>query len=172
MLSYKDDNDKLYGATGMAVSLVVMDGDDYLEGIDLDAAPGSIMILSPDYFFAGHQEMSPRAAWNCLLKHFNLAACMAIGNVLCRSLLLHRASPSQDTVAELEKRIAEEGADACSLDPDEVHSLFVKRYNYFTRVFSHPGVQQVAQSFASELEQRRHLSRLEILEALRTLATL
>ena len=51
---YTDDSDRAYGAAGMAIGLVVYDGDDILYSIDLDAEPADILTLSPDFFFAGN----------------------------------------------------------------------------------------------------------------------
>ena len=36
-LSYNDERDKTYGITGMAITLVVLDGENYLSHINLDA---------------------------------------------------------------------------------------------------------------------------------------
>ncbi len=172
MLSYKNDKDKIYGATGMAVSLVVMDGDEYLDGVNVDAEPHAIISLTDDYYFPGNPDVSARSAWNVILKHFNLAASMAIANVVCRSLLLDRMEPTAETRKCLRNYVVEDAAESCSLEQDEAEALFAKRYNYFTRVFAHPGVQQVANEFAHTLEAHRSLSRLEVLEALRALAML
>lgn len=172
MLSYKDDKDKIYGATGMAVSLVVLDGDEYLDGVNVDAEPHAIMSLTDDYYFPGNPDVSARTAWNVILKHFNLAASMAIANVLCRSLLLERREPTAEKKKFLRDYVVEDAAESCCLEEDEADALFSKRYSYFTRVFAHPGVQQVADEFARTLESHRSMSRLEVLEALRALAML
>jgi hypothetical protein len=102
MLSYKNDKDKIYGATGMAVSLV--DGDEYLDGVNVDAEPHAIISLTDDYYFPGNPDVSARSAWNVILKHFNLAASMAIANVVCRSLLLDRMEPTAETRKCLRRR--------------------------------------------------------------------
>ena len=39
-LSYTNEDDKCYGATGMAIGIVVFDGEDKLAGVGLDADPG------------------------------------------------------------------------------------------------------------------------------------
>lgn len=172
MLGYKDENDKLYGVTGMAVSLVVMDGDEFLDCVDVDAEPHNMVSLTDDYYFAGNPEVSARVVWNTLLKHFNLAASMAIANVVCRSLMISRTEPSEEQRTCLRNLVVEDGLESCSLERDEAENLFAKRYSYFTRVFSHPAVRQVADDFAHTLGEHRRMSRLEVLEALRALAML
>lgn len=172
MLSYKDDKDKLYGAAGMAVCLVVMDGDEYLDAVNIDAEPHDMLSLTDEYYFPGNQDMSARTVWNVILKHFNLAASMAIANMVCRSLILESTEPSDDRRRCLRDQVVADADEWCSLEQDEAETLFAKRYDYFMRVFSHPGVRQVVNEFAHTLELHRRLSRLEVLEALRALAML
>ena len=42
-LSYRNENDRCYGAAGMAIGLVVFDGEDMLAGISLDAPAHAMM---------------------------------------------------------------------------------------------------------------------------------
>ena len=46
MLSYKNENDRCYGATGMAIGLVVFDGEDMLAGVSLDAPAHAMSIMA------------------------------------------------------------------------------------------------------------------------------
>lgn len=172
MLGYKDEKDKLYGATGMAVCLVVMDGDEYLDSVNLDADPCDMISLTHDYYYPGNPDVSARAVWNTILKHFNLAASMAIANVVCRSFMRARTEPTAEQCRCLREMVVADGEESCSLERDEAENLFAKRYGYFTRVFAHPGVRQVTDEFARSLEQHRRMSRLEVLEALRALSML
>ena len=48
-LKYTDDQDKCYGVTGMAVSLVVWDADDMLARIDIDSDDNIEFV--PEYYF-------------------------------------------------------------------------------------------------------------------------
>ena len=49
-LRYKDDTDRSYGAAGMAIGLVIYDGDDLLAEINLDAPAGrEMMTMTPDF---------------------------------------------------------------------------------------------------------------------------
>lgn len=169
---YTDDSDRAYGAAGMAIGLVVYDGDDLLYSIDLDATPGDMLSLSPDFFFAGNPGVSAKAAWTQMVKNFNLGVAMLISNVMCRHMVHSGNDVPSDLAEELKNLAHEEGAGACALEADEVDRLFDKSYTYLWRVFSHRGVQAVAHDFASTLASRRTLSRLEILEQLHALSML
>lgn len=172
MLEYKNDDDKCYGATGMAISLVVLDGDSLLSAIDVDSEHRNIMELSEDYYFCGNPGLSARHAWGAILKNFDFTASMAIGNLLCRSLVLDRCQLSAERKSYLHDKVVEEAAESCSLDEDEAEALFNKRYTYFVRVFSHQGVQSLVHDFAANLRRRRRLTHSEVLEGLRALTML
>ena len=48
-LRYTDETDRCYGAAGMAISLVVYDGEEMLSAISLDGPAGSqTMTLAPE----------------------------------------------------------------------------------------------------------------------------
>ena len=169
---YTDDSDRAYGAAGMAIGLVVYDGDEILYSIDLDADPGDMLTLTPDFFFAGNPNVSAKSAWTQMVRNYNLGVAMLIGNVMCRHLV-HASTEVPDDIADELKAIAhDEGAGACELDEDEVDRIFDKCYNYLWRVFSHRGVQAVAHDFASALASRRSLTRLDVLEHLHALSML
>ncbi len=169
---YADDSDRAYGAAGMAIGLVVYDGDDILYSIDLDAEPADILTLSPDFFFAGNPGVSAKAAWTQLVKNFNLGVAMLISNVMCRHMVHSGHDVPANLTLELKALAHEEGAVACALEDDEIDRLFDKSYNYLRRVFAHRGVQAVAHDFASTLATRRTLSRLDVLEQLHALSSL
>lgn len=170
--SYADEADRAYGATGMAIGLMIYDGDDLLYSINLDATPGSMMELSPDFFFAGNPGVSAKSAWSQMVKNYNIGLSMLIGNVLCRHLVHSRREVPQDITQELREIAREEGSGSCSLDNDEADRVFDKSYNYLWQVFSHRGVQAVAHDFASSLTTRRKLSRLDAMELLQSLRML
>lgn len=169
---YTDDADRAYGAAGMAIGLVVYDGDDILYSINLDAEPADMLALSPDFFFAGNPGVSAKAVWTQQVKNFNLGVAMLIANVMCRHMVHSGKEVPAELARELKNLAHEEGAGACALDADEVDRLFDKCYNYLWRVFSHHGVQSVARDFAANLTSHRTLSRLEILEQLHSLSML
>lgn len=169
-LRYTDENDRAFGATGMAMSLVIYDGDEMLAAIDIDHKdPNEMVALTPDFYFAGNPGVSARSAWNQILKNYNMGIAMLISNVLCRYMVGRNTPLPSELEQTLRTLAAGEGHDSCELDDDEITRLFDKNYRHLTRVFSHRGVQAVAHDFASALLSRRRLSRHEALELLSAL---
>lgn len=169
-LRYTDETDRCYGAAGMAISLVVYDGEEMLSAISLDGPAGSqTMTLAPEFFFAGNPGISAKTAWRQMLKNYNLGIAMVTANLLCRYLVNRHTGLPDDVREALHDLAVEEGMDACQLEADEIDAIFDKNINYLTRVFSHRGVHSVAHDFASALQQRRSLSRLDAIEMLQSL---
>ena len=48
-LRYTDEKDKSYGLAGMAISMVVLDGEEYLDGLSIDAPTGEGIELSQEF---------------------------------------------------------------------------------------------------------------------------
>lgn len=172
MLSYKNENDRCYGATGMAIGLVVFDGEDMLAGVSLDAPAHAMMDMAQDFFFAGNPSLSAKAAWTRMVRNFNLMAAMMISNVMCRRIVLEESMIDSEMREFLRSTILREAADNCSLEDDEANRLFEKDYNFLHKVFNHRGVQDVAHDFARKLSQARTFTRAEMLEELRGLSSL
>lgn len=168
-LTYRNEDDKCYGTTGMAVAFVMLDGDELIDAVNLDADSDAVIEYASDFYFVGNPGLSAKSAWNTILKHFNYSMAAAIGNVMCRRYVLDRERFDDDTKRFLIDLMIEEGRDECNLDDDETRRLFDKNFVYLTRVFTHQGVQSVCHDFASTLKRRRRLSRLELLEELRAL---
>lgn len=169
-LGYKDEKDKCYGATGMAMGVVIFDGEELLSAVDLDAEPTDMVEFVEDFYFTGNPRISAKVAWNRLLHNFNLTMGVSMANILCRRLVMEsQAELERETVDHLRQLAIEEGREACSLDDDEINSLFAKNFNYLHRVFSHRGVQSVAHEFAETLRRARRMSRAEVIEQLRAL---
>lgn len=166
---YISEDDKCYGATGMAIGIVVYDSEDMLSGISLDAEPDDMMEFVDDFYFSGNPGLSAKSAWNQILKNFNLTMSLTIANVLCRSLVLDHKELDGSLRSRLHDVIMEEGRDTCSLDDDETDRLFDKNYRYLYRIFNHQGVQGVAHDFADKLKRSRRLSRMEVIDCLRAL---
>ncbi|MEF2644006.1 MAG: hypothetical protein U0M50_08100 [Paramuribaculum sp.] len=171
-LSYRNENDKCYGITGMAMAVVIFDGEEMLAGVDMDAEPGAAMQFTGDFYFNGNPGFSAKNAWNQILKNFNLAMALAIGNVMCRRMILEKRAVESDMADYLREMMVEEGRDNCALEEDETTRLFNKNYSYLSRVFGHHGVQDVARDFARTLRARRTMTRLDVLEQLRALSML
>lgn len=164
--SYKNEADKTYGATGMAMAIVIFDGHDALASINLDAEAQEVVKLTDEFYFSGNPSVSAKSVWQTILNNFNLAMAMSIANVLCRRVVLDHSSDYEDDARRLRKLMVDAGKEHCSLDDDETLHLFNKNFAYLERLFNHYGVQSVARRFADTLEHRRTMSRLEVFEAL------
>lgn len=171
-LSYKNEEDKCYGVTGMAMAVVIFDGEDMLSAVNLDADPDAVMEFTDEFYFNGNPGFSAKNSWNQILKNFNLAMALSLGNVLCRSIIHESRQIDSDMKDYLRSLMIEEGSANCSLEEDETGHLFDKNYSYLTRAFNHYGVRNVAHDFADALKQRRYMTRLDILEQLRALTML
>lgn len=171
-LSYENDEHRLYGCAGMAISLVVYDGEEMLSSISIDNEPDRMFEMSDAFYFSGNPSLSAKAAWSQIVRNFHLTAAMAIGNALCRSLVLENKPLTEGQRSRLHDTVMEEGRESCCLEDDESERLFKKDYDYLSRVFQHHGVHDVAHEFVSELGERRTMSRAEVVYALRTIAML
>lgn len=160
-IKYIDDNDRSYGLTGMAISMVVLDNGEKLVDINIDRSPEPLG-LSHDFFFSGHQHFSARRVWSEIAENFHLAIAMAMGNLLSRKMILKRDIFDETDERDLYNLAVREGADICGLDSDEVEKIWNKDYNYLRRVFAHPTIQKVAKELADEICRRRFISRQEI----------
>lgn len=171
-LAYTCEDDRCYGATGMAISVMVMDSADMLSAISLDTAADEMIELVDDFYFTGNPGLSAKSAWTQILRSFNLSTAMTIGNVMCRSMVRNVKLVDDATRKLLLDIVTEEGQNSCSLDDDECARLFDKNYRYLYQVFNHRGVHDVAHSFADRLKRSRRLTRAEIIEQLRGLTIL
>ncbi|MDE6782134.1 MAG: hypothetical protein K2J17_00280 [Paramuribaculum sp.] len=170
--SYTDSADRCYGATGMAIALVIFDGEEKLASIDIDREPRDVVELTEESFFSGNPSMSAKHAWHQILSNFNLQMAMLMGNVMCRSILLRHVDVDADTRSALLSLLVDEGYGSCSLEEDETTHLFNKNYGYLHRVFSHYGVQTIAHDFAAELGRCHSMTRGDIIEKLQALSHL
>lgn len=171
-LKYRDERDKTYGLTGMAIALVMSDGEDMLMQVSLDAPAGESFALSPDFYFQGNPRYSAKLAWTQMLRQLSMVTGMLLGNVMCRSYLLDRQRLSDKVIDKLKEIVRDEGAGSCSLENDEIDSLFRRNFNYFDRLFTHQLVASVADAFADDLGRRRTFSAQEVLDHLRDLSRL
>lgn len=165
-LKYKDETDRSYGLAGMAISMVVLDGEEYVNSISIDAPVGESVDLAQQFFFVGNPRLSAKIAWNEMLKHLQLAAGMVISNAMCRSYVQHRHKLSSDMVDELRNFIKNEAHVGYELDDDECDVIFDKSLAYFDRLYSYAHVHEIASRFAATLTRQRQLSSQEIFEQL------
>lgn len=171
-LKYQNEQDRCYGLSGMAVSIVVTDCTEYLASINLDADVENMIEFTPQFFFTGNPRLSARLAWNQLLDQYRLAVNIISGNALSRCYVHRQEELTPELIKELYSYMLEEGKESCSLDEDEVDKIFKNEFSYMQRVFRHPGVQQVVKEFADSLKTQRHMSMREVLEHLAPLSHL
>lgn len=165
-LSYSDERDKSYGIAGMAITLVVLDGENYLSRVDLDADAGSCIEMSHEFGFKGNPRMSAKIIWEQTLRDLRLTASMALGNVACRRYVLgHRALSAADT-RSLRDALCQDASEHCGLENDETERLFDSCLAYVDRIFRTRGVSEIADAFAKELSSRRNMSGSEVSEIL------
>ena len=168
-LKYVDEDDKCYGRTGMAVSMVVWDCENLLSAISLDACADKVVEFTPDFYFSGNPRLSPKLAWKQILENFQVSISMLISNVVCRNYMSKGVALNSDTKRLLYKHIEDEARETCSLERDEIEHMFNKSYDYIERIFSHHAVQNIVREFADTLKQQRRLTRAEVIENLQAL---
>lgn len=168
-LRYKDEQDKCYGLTGVAMSAVIWDVEHLISGIYLDSDAFNSIQYTPQLVAECNAEISPRNIWNHNVEKFRLSMGMILSNILCRTYVLEHKFINHKTKQHIFEYFIEEGNSTCSLEKDEVETLFNKNYDYLHRIFSHPEVQRIANDFAQHLSERRSLSQAEIIEALQAL---
>lgn len=168
-LKYTDENDRCYGATGMAIGVTVCDSEGVISSISLDAPAGEMIEFTSDYYFSGNPRLSAKVAWNHILRHYDVSMNMLLSNLLCRTCVAAGKAPDAETRRALLAAVEEEGRETCSLENDEIERMFNRNYDYLYRVFNHSGVKHLAHDFATHLREHRTMTRAEILEALSAL---
>ena len=169
---YTDEDDKCYGITGMAISMVVFDSDEVLSAITLDTSVDGNVEFIPQYCYSGNPHVSVKAMWNKILESYQISMGMVIANVMCRNYVYRRSSMDGALRFEMLNLLKPDGREVCSLEDDEIEQLFDKTYSYLHRLFNHRGVQDIAREFASYLKNHRRMSRTDVIEQLRALSNL
>lgn len=170
-LSYLNEDDKAYGLAGMAISLAALDAMDRVAEVSLDNA-GPMVTFSNQYYFSGSPSISPKATWDNLLHNYYVTSAMVISNVMARSLVRLRRDVPSDVMKKIHEEIAEEGRDVCSLEDDEIETIYDKTRSYMGRIFRNPRLHPAIEDFARTLSRRRSLSGNEIIDELRALSLL
>lgn len=168
-LSYLNEDDKAYGLAGMAISLAALDAMDRVAEVSLDSA-GPMVTFSNQYYFSGSPSISPKATWDNLLHNYYVTSAMVISNVMARSLVRLRRDVPSDVMKKIHEEIAEEGRDVCSLEDDEIETIYDKTRSYMGRIFRNPRLHPAIEDFARTLSRRRSLSGNEIIDELRALS--
>lgn len=168
-LSYLNEDDKAYGLAGMAISLAALDAMDRVAEVSLDNS-GPMVTFSNQYYFSGSPSISPKATWDNLLHNYYVTSAMVISNVMARSLVRLRRDVPSDVMKKIHEEIAEEGRDVCSLEDDEIETIYDKTRSYMGRIFRNPRLHPAIEDFARTLSRRRSLSGNEIIDELRALS--
>lgn len=168
-LSYLNEDDKAYGLAGMAISLAALDAMDRVAEVSLDNA-GPMVTFSNQYYFSGSPSISPKATWDNLLHNYYVTSAMVISNVMARSLVRLRRDVPSDVMKKIHEEIAEEGRNVCSLEDDEIETIYDKTRSYMGRIFRNPRLHPAIEDFARTLSRRRSLSGNEIIDELRALS--
>ena len=168
-LTYLNEDDKAYGLAGMAISLAALDAIDRVAAVSLDA-DGPMVTFSHQYYFSGSPSVSPKVTWDTLLHNFYITSAMVISNVMARSIVRLGQEVPADLLDTIHKEIAEEGRDTCSLEDDEIDTLYDKTRSYMGRIFRNPRLHPAIDGFARPLSRRRSLSGSEIIDELRALS--
>lgn len=164
-MKYRDENDKCYGITGMAIGLSIWNGEDMLYRIDIDDEENGYITFTPEYYFHGNPAISAVESWHYTLKRYQMTIGMLIANMMCRSI----ASGDIDYAKAKKtvfKTIAEEGKRTCQLEEDEIRRLFQDTYTYLEQVFRNRSVCDIARRFAGQLKENRSLDNFEVKQLL------
>lgn len=167
-LTYQNEDDRIFGLAGMAISLAAMDALDRVAEVTIDT-DGPMVSFSHAYYFSGSPSISPKATWNNILKNFHLTATMAIGNIMSRSLVRLGTDVPVDLLQQLHQTINQEATETCSLEEDEADALYSNALNYNRRIFNNPRLYPAIREFAATIARRRTLSGLELLDEMHRL---
>lgn len=168
-LTYLNEDDKAYGLAGMAISLAALDAIDRVAAVSLDS-DGPMVTFSHQYYFSGSPSISPKTTWDNLLHNYYITSAMVLSNVMARSLVRLRQEVPASLLNTIHSEIAQEGRDTCSLEDDEIETIYDKTRAYMGRIFRNPRLHPAIDDFARTLSRRRNLSGGEILDELRALS--
>lgn len=169
ILKYVDEIDKSYGMAGMAIALLACDGEHFIATMSIEDGEAAIE-FTPEAFFSNNPRFSAKIVWNQMMKEYHIYSGMLLGNVVCRYILSHK-DMNRELIDLIHRLISEHGQQKCSLDKDEIDSLFDKDYRYFHRLFNHPAVNEVARDFANTIRIQRRMTAGDVLENLRRLSS-
>lgn len=156
-LKYKDEDDRAYGLSGMAVSMYLLDHEKYIDNLSLDAEADKGLGFTADFFHLPNPNLSPKAVWADSLSRFNLLNGLIISNLLSRAMVRSGEAVTREICQLLSGMLADEGRELCSLEEDETRTLFNKNFNYFHEVFSNTTVAETVRGMAESLKRERTL---------------
>lgn len=165
--AYADDTDKSYGIAGMIISLNIAEAEDALDYASLDD-PQSLR-LSSHYTVVPVPGASIADSWHRMVARYRLMVNLLVSNVICRTCTYRREPIKRSVYDDLRSLIAEEGHSFCSLDDDEIDTIYNKVVNDAGRIFTSPRVSDIARRYSASLLQRRRVSHSEAFELLQSL---
>lgn len=167
-LAYLNEDDRAYGLAGMAISLAALDAIDRVAEVSLDAA-GPMVSFSHEYYFCGSPSISPKATWNNLVHNFYITSSMAVSNVMARSMVRLGVDTPAELLEAIHGEMQAEGSETCSLEPEEIDSLYNRTTTSMRRIFANRRLHSAIDQFARTLSRRRTMSGWEIYDELRAL---
>ncbi len=170
ILKYSDETDKSMGLAGMAIALVACDSEELIASVSMEADEEPLQ-MAGEFFFNGNPSFSAKTAWNEILKQYNIVVGLLFGNVMCRHLCAGK-SVDHEILQSVHNIIESEGVTNCSLEKDEIETIYNKNYIYYHQLFSHPSVSVIARDFATSLRMQRRMTAGEVIENLRRLSTI
>jgi len=168
-MKYRDELDKSYGVAGMALGLTVLEADNLLAAVTLDADGHGCMQFTPEFFFAGNPRLSPRGSWKYILGHYRISVGLAVANALCRRMVLDNRDVDERLRDELFNAAFEDGRDYCQLERDEVEPIFDEVFGNMSRLFSNSQVRKAMETFVDALQRRRTLTHIDVTDILQQL---
>lgn len=170
-LSYRNEDDKAYGLAGMMYSLGCVDAIDSVAEITIDT-DGPMVTFSHEFYFTGSPTLSAKASWDNMLRNFHITSLMALSNLLSRSMVRDRENPPQELLSDIFDTIREEGLESCSLEEDEVKTLYDNTLHYALRLFGNPRVHPAIHDLSRTIALHRRLTGRELRERLEYLRLL
>lgn len=167
-LTYLNEDDRAYGLAGMVISLASLHAMDRVAEISLDA-DGPMIEFSQEYYFPTSPAVSPKVTWDNLVRNFHITTSMVVSNILARSVVRMREEAPEMVMKEIYEEVEREGRETCSLEDDEIESLYSNALMRARRLFLNPRLQPAVSEFARVLSRRRNLSGMEIIDELRQL---
>ncbi|MDE6207208.1 MAG: hypothetical protein K2M55_05320 [Muribaculaceae bacterium] len=165
-LQYRSERDKAYGLAGMTVTLVALNGEEYLRELDLDAPDADAFVFENVYALKANPRMSAKVVWQQTLRDLRLMTSLSLGNIHCRRVLLDSRRPDRDEMQAVADALAADAAEHLGFDVDEAYELFNATNRYAMSLFNHDGVQAIAQAFADRLIEQRHIAAVDAFEFL------
>ncbi len=99
---------------------------------------GPMVTFSHQYYFSGSPSISPKTTWDNLLRNFYITSAMVISNVMSRSMVRLGQDVPAELLDTIHNEISREGRDTCSLEDDEIDTIYEKTRSYMGRIFRNP----------------------------------